>query len=299
MLRPGILGMPKGTAVAVLRCIESAAPMPSRVDHLGPVRLWRSARDVAKSWSQYRITQHGRGVCPQMRIAGRSRCIKYGSWRTPFPSVCDLPTGALPVGRAVVPGAGHAVPVPVSLNGVLAGFRSRAEASGPEDFRDQEAGLRSAMEKLHFAARINASAHTVWTTMLDEASYRDWTSAFGPGSHYEGSWEKGARIRFLGTAEEGSPEGMLEGMLGKVVESRPDEYVCVEYLGFVGRGGVDDTTSEAAQKLAGAREAYSFSESGGVTTVEVDVDSAEEYADLFNEAWPRALARVKELAEAA
>ncbi|NKX53906.1 SRPBCC family protein [Arthrobacter mobilis] len=150
------------------------------------------------------------------------------------------------------------------------------------------------MEKLRYTVRVNAPAHTVWTTMLDPSSYREWTRAFLDGSYYEGSWEQGSEIRFLGPNEDGSEDGMI----ATVVENRPDEFVCVEYRGQI-EGGLEDTSSEAARKLAGAREAYTFRESGGVTTVEVELDSQDEYAAMLDEAWPKALARLKELAEAA
>lgn len=147
------------------------------------------------------------------------------------------------------------------------------------------------MEKLRFTARISAPVHHVWTSMLDDAPYREWTRAFGD-SYYEGGWENGQRIRFLGRSDDGT----VNGLFGRVVESRPDEYVCVEYDGQV-LAGVDDTTSAAARLFAGARESYAFSESGGVTTVEVELDIDDSMADMLTDAWPRALDRLKEIAE--
>ena len=38
--------------------------------------------------------------------------------------------------------------------------------------------------------------------MLDDASYRQWTDAFGPGSHFEGTWLPGSEIRFLGDSHD-------------------------------------------------------------------------------------------------
>jgi hypothetical protein len=149
------------------------------------------------------------------------------------------------------------------------------------------------MEKLHYSIRINAPVHTVWSTMLGAETYREWTREFSEGSCYEGSWELGSEIRFLGPDEDGSPDGMI----AKVVENRPHEFVSVEFLGQIVHG-VDDTTSQAAKQLAGTHESYAFSESGGVTTVEAELDSEDDYVAMFDDAWPKALARLKELAEA-
>ncbi len=150
------------------------------------------------------------------------------------------------------------------------------------------------MEKLKFKVSINAPARTVWTTMLDDATYREWTSAFNEkGSYYEGDWNPGSEIRFLGPDDEGS----LGGMIATVEESRTNEFISLRYLGQIVHG-VDDRTSDAAKEFIGAHENYSFTEAAGVTTVEVELDSGDEFAAMMNEAWPVALAKLKDLAEA-
>lgn len=40
------------------------------------------------------------------------------------------------------------------------------------------------MQTLHLSTRIGAARETVWHTMLDDPTYREWTAAFNPGSHY-------------------------------------------------------------------------------------------------------------------
>ena len=147
------------------------------------------------------------------------------------------------------------------------------------------------MDKLHFTIRVDAPVHTVWSTMLDESTYREWTRAFREGSHYVGSWAEGSTIRFL------SPQGGgSAGLLATVVENRPDEFISLEIRGEVSNG-IDDTTSAHARRFAGAHEDYSFSESDGVTTLVVEVDTDEEFTAMFAADWPRALARLAELAE--
>src|SRR5688572_4275671 len=66
------------------------------------------------------------------------------------------------------------------------------------------------MQKINFSTTINAPRDVVWDTMLKDATYREWTSAFNPhGSWYEGSWEEGSTIRFLGPDENGQVGGMV------------------------------------------------------------------------------------------
>jgi len=149
------------------------------------------------------------------------------------------------------------------------------------------------MDKVQFSVQIDAPVHTVWTTMLEDASYREWTRPFQEGSFFEGSWTVHSVIRFVAP----DANGVLSGLIGRVVAKRTDEFVSVEYIGQV-VGGIDDTDSELARSIAGLHENYSFHEEGGVTTVTVDQDSAPEMVAMLSELWPKALTALKELAEA-
>lgn len=152
--------------------------------------------------------------------------------------------------------------------------------------------VESPMEKLRYSVKINAPARDVWTTMLDNTSYREWTSVFHSGSYYEGGWDKGGEIRFLGPDD----DGKLGGMIATVEENRPHEFLSLRYTGQV-TDGADDTTSDAAKSFIGAHENYAFREADGATTVEVELDSADEFVAEFNAAWPPALERLKEITE--
>jgi len=149
------------------------------------------------------------------------------------------------------------------------------------------------METMHFSTQINAPAEIVWETMLDDATYRQWADVFYPGSHFLGSWLPGSEIRFLGGGDDGN-EG---GMVGVIAEHRPHEFVSIEYRGQI-VDGIEDTTSADAQRVIGTHENYTFTQADGVTTLTVDIDMDEEYLAMMGEAWPLALAKLKELAEA-
>lgn len=148
------------------------------------------------------------------------------------------------------------------------------------------------MEKLHFSIDINAPREKVWDTMLEDETYRQWTEVFAPGSHYEGSWEEGSKIRFLAADEEGNKGGMLS----RIKENREPEFLSIEHLGVV-QNGEEDTTSSEVKEWAGAFENYTLKEKNGKTEVLIDMDTVEEYKDMFQEMWPKALQRLKELSE--
>ena len=81
-------------------------------------------------------------------------------------------------------------------------------------------------------------------------------------------------------------------MIATVEENRPHELISLRYVGQV-VNGEDDTTSEAAKAFMGAQEKYAFSESAGATTVDVELDSEDEFVAMFDDAWPLALKKTQ------
>lgn len=149
------------------------------------------------------------------------------------------------------------------------------------------------MKKLHYSIKINAPVEKVWHTMLDEATYREWTKAFSPGGYFKGNWEKGSKILFVGPDPQTGKEG---GMVSRIAENKQYEFISIEHLGIV-KEGVEDTTSEEAKKWTPAFENYTFKEENGVTEVSVDQDMVEELSAEFDKMWPEALQSLKEISE--
>ncbi|MEW5818263.1 MAG: SRPBCC domain-containing protein [Spirochaetota bacterium] len=148
------------------------------------------------------------------------------------------------------------------------------------------------MDKLHFSIVIKAPKEKVWDTMLNQDSYRAWTEPFSPGSHYVGDWNQESKILFLAPDE----AGKMGGMVSRIKENRLHEYISIEHLGVV-EEGKEDISSEAVQAWAGALENYTFKEKNGSTEVLVDVDMEDEYKQMMQDMWPKALQKLKELAE--
>jgi hypothetical protein len=151
------------------------------------------------------------------------------------------------------------------------------------------------MQKIQFKKEINASAQKVYETMLglkNKASYEYWTAAFNPTSTYEGSWDNGSKILFIGTDENGKKGGMVS----EIVAHQPAEFVSIRHYGFLD-GDTEITTGEQVEKWAGGHENYSFKENNGITTITVEMDSVDEYLDYFNNTYPKALDKLKEISE--
>jgi hypothetical protein len=149
------------------------------------------------------------------------------------------------------------------------------------------------MEKLHRKIFIGAPRARVWDVMLSDDTYRDWTSAFSPGSYYKGDWSEGSKILFLGPNPEGSGEG---GMVSRIRENRRHEFISIEHLGIV-RDGIEDTESPEAKKWAPAFENYLLTDSSGGTELSVEMDIEGEQRESFEKMWTDALSRLKEIAE--
>ena len=143
------------------------------------------------------------------------------------------------------------------------------------------------MEKLHFSIIINASNKKVWETMLGNETYKIWTNVFAPGSYFVGDWSEGSKMLFLGPDE----TDKMSGMVSKIKENRPYEYVSIEHIGEVKNG------KEEVTEWSGALENYTFKEIDGKTELLIEMDINEDYKELFQDIWPKALQKLKEIAE--
>jgi uncharacterized protein YndB with AHSA1/START domain len=145
------------------------------------------------------------------------------------------------------------------------------------------------MQKINFSTTINAPKEKVWQTLWDDSSYRKWTSAFSEGSYAEtDNWKEGTEVKFL------DPNGC--GMVSRIATNRENEFMSFEHLGEV-KDGVIDKDSDKVKQWAGAKENYTLKEASGVTILDIEMDTAEEYKDMFSQMWPKALLNIKELSE--
>jgi len=153
-------------------------------------------------------------------------------------------------------------------------------------------GGDTAMKRMHFEISIRATPEEVWDAVVDDKKYREWTSPFHEGSYFEGGWEKGDKIRFLALNEKGEKEGMVS----EIAESRKYSFISIRHLGQI-LGGVENTTSDAVKKWAPAYENYTLTKMGETTKFEVDIDADDNFYDMFKEVWPKALEKLKAIAE--
>ena len=151
------------------------------------------------------------------------------------------------------------------------------------------------MKKIQFKVSVNAPASKVYNAMLgidNKSTYEQWTALFNPTSTFEGSWDKGNKILFVGVDEKGEKGGMVS----KIVENIPNQFVSIQHYGLV-KGDKEITEGPEVDKWANGLENYTFDESNVTTLVTVDLDTTEDFVDYMNNAYPKALEKLKAICE--
>lgn len=146
------------------------------------------------------------------------------------------------------------------------------------------------MEKITFATVISAPREKVWDCMLGKETYEQWTVPFHEGSTFEGNWEEGSEMKFIGPDESGG----MSGMYAVITANRSHEFVSIKHVGeFKDEVKTPWPVTEGQEGY----ENYTFKDVDGGTEVLVELNVPSEWKDMFNDMWPKALAKLKEIAE--
>jgi hypothetical protein len=145
------------------------------------------------------------------------------------------------------------------------------------------------MAALEFAITIRAPLNRVWDTMLAPASYVQWARAFSPNSTYQGSWTEGETMTFL-DPDLGGTRAVLD-----IVEAH--ERIEARHVAIIDASGAADDATEFAEKWIGTLERYRFEETAGETTLSIDIETHDDFVEMFSRAWPVALHRLRNLCE--
>ncbi len=145
------------------------------------------------------------------------------------------------------------------------------------------------MKTLTYHINIQAPVQQVWNTMLQPDTYKQWVAVSWPGSFYKGNWEKDARIRFI--SDDGS------GTLAHIKEITPYKTINAEHIAVLHPGGIEDSNSDLAKGWIGITEQYRFEQHNNETVLQVDITTNPAWENMFNQGWPGALQKLKELCE--
>jgi uncharacterized protein YndB with AHSA1/START domain len=138
---------------------------------------------------------------------------------------------------------------------------------------------------MQFSMMISAPREKVWNTLWDDTTFRDWGNIIDEGQYMVGELKEGNIVQFLSAS-------------GYGVNSKVLKFVPYEFAQFTQIADTQDYgAQEREQEWTGGTESYALSETDGMTTVTVNIDVPPELEDTFAERFPKALERVKVLAE--
>lgn len=144
------------------------------------------------------------------------------------------------------------------------------------------------MERKQFKTTIDAPRERVWEVLWGEQTYPQWTSPFAEGSHAKSDWKKGSRVLFL--------DGKGQGMVSEIADKVPNEFMSFRHLGVI-QDGKEEFETAKEKGWSGAMENYTLKTVNGKTEITIDQDIEDEYKDMFLETWPKALEKLKNIAE--
>jgi uncharacterized protein YndB with AHSA1/START domain len=174
-------------------------------------------------------------------------------------------------------------------------FADAGPAFAPENYQMGWDGFMAILKnyvygirKHNYQIEIDASAEKVWNVLLNDDTYRDWTSYFCEGSYYKGELKQGGRIHFL------TPEGF--GMYSNIVLYTPFTNILFQHIGEL-VNFEEQPIDEATEKWTGAFENYILKSNGTKTTLIAEIDLTPEHIAMFNKSFPSGLEKIKLLSE--
>lgn len=142
------------------------------------------------------------------------------------------------------------------------------------------------MKKMKFSIEISASREKVWDTLWQDETLRDWASVIDPETYMAGELKEGNEVQFISAAN------------GYGVASKVEKLVTGEFLLLRHQADTQGHGKREREKeWTGGEESYSLVEKDGITTLTVAFDVPSELEEEFKISYPKALERVKILAE--
>lgn len=142
------------------------------------------------------------------------------------------------------------------------------------------------MKELHFSIDISATKKRVWDTLWQDETLRKWAGIIDPGTYMVGDLKEGNEVQFI-SAENGY------GVTSLVEKLIPETFLLLRHHADT----QDSGTRKRAKEWSGGKESYSLTEKDGTTTLTVAFDVPSEMEEYFKSIYPKALERVKVLAE--
>ena len=141
------------------------------------------------------------------------------------------------------------------------------------------------INRLQFSIAIKAEKTTIWNTLWEDKSYRNWVSVFFEGSYViTDNWKEGSKVLFLAPDQSG---------IYSIIERHiPNTIMHFKHIGNVINGKeqpIDDDT----KKWSGSTEIYTLTKGIDSNHLTVEIDVLDEHLDFMKNTFPKALEKIK------
>ena len=141
------------------------------------------------------------------------------------------------------------------------------------------------MKEMQFKIEIYATKERVWDTLWQDETFRQWAGIIDTGTYMKGDLKEGSEVLFI--------SGNGYGVTSKVLKLTPGEFLLLRHQADT----QDNGKQEREKEWTGGEESYSLIEEDGTTTLTAAFDVPPEMEEYFKVNYPKALERVKVLAE--
>ena len=138
---------------------------------------------------------------------------------------------------------------------------------------------------MQFSIEIEAPSEKVWQTLWEDKTFRDWGNIIDEGQYMVGELAEGNEVQFI------SSEGL--GVTSFVEKLIPHKYIAFKQVADT----MDSGKQEREKEWTGGKESFELIEKNNSTNLTVKIDIPPGLEETFNVRFPKALERVKILAE--
>ena len=139
---------------------------------------------------------------------------------------------------------------------------------------------------MQFSIKMDASREKVWETLWGDKTFRDWGNIIDEGQYMVGKIAEGSEVQFISSVSGFGVTSVIEKLI-------PHEYVAFKQIADT----MDSGEQEREKEWTGGMESYELVEKNGITNLIVKIDVPPGQEETFKVRFPKALERVKILAE--
>lgn len=133
---------------------------------------------------------------------------------------------------------------------------------------------------------INATADKVWQVLLSKETYLQWANIFQEGADYlaTDNFIQGSKVIF--------GDGSGNGMVALVSINEPNHKIQFTYT-----GEIKDGEESSMGEMDGTTETYTLTQDGDGILLELETSMGNQWFEMMNAAWDKAIVIIKELSE--